>query len=450
MAAWYAIHCENEASADRLARQLGAKGVMAATHQLSLAGAPVSCAIFPEEDCARALGGLGLPQNLPTTPLDDANYSLVLDRPVISLLPDCSNARAAAAVAKAFARDLGIKIVMTHGWGASLPAAQKIPGVLRIYSYAVPQQAGVQPHVTQLGAAFGTTLPNANLLSPTGIGSAIQTTPEGYMIAEAVNGSLFILVDLVYAPIDSETIFVVLSKILEGFIELQNPNPCVQPGETDPKQEYIRICSGRTRLREALLDFRLHEVEAELQRASKLLALKSAEQEQILTELYALRQRKGSVLDDYAREYDQLAANPHVKKITIEGGKIHVMTDEIFLTYDGETRCLGRFDIYIPVQGGNVAILNKSPKRSADGQIFHHPHIYGAEGGGCLAELAQSIASHIARRKYAEVVQLIISFLHQFNPLEAYVAALRLWEPLRRPRPCSCEIRQKDNKGVKP
>lgn len=441
---WQALYCTDEKRAEHLAKQLNAHDVMAAPHQLTIAGNAFYCVVFPEADHRLAMRALGLPEVLPSIQTDDSTYELIFDRPVISLLPQwSSNAMASTALAQAFARDVGVCFIMVYGWGAALPVItmpRSSNDVFRLCFYAVPPHGQQPPQVTQLSVAFGMALPNVNLLSPSGLGKPIQT-PEGYTVAEVLPGNLYVLLDLVNTPSNSDMVFLVLSRILEQALPLTTP-----VGVETEREEYAWLCSTRARVRHALLEFKLREVTSELERTSKLMALKAAEQEQVLAELEALRQRQGSLLlQEYMQEYDQLITNnPHIEKITIEDNKIHVQTNEILLNYANATRVMGRYHLYIPLEGGTVSIVNEAPKRTADGRIVHHPHV--VDEMICLGELAGSIANLIARREYAEAIQELIGFLHQFNPLDHYREYLSLWEPLRRPRPCSCEI---NKKGVK-
>jgi hypothetical protein len=435
---WYAIFCEDEKVAERTARQLGRAKVLAAPHQLTLGGAYFESCILPKADRTKALGALGIEEPARTTPTDDPNYELILDRPVISLLPTLPTASAAIAVVQAFVADLGARVVLIPGYGAPVPVMKSPAGTLRIYFYALPALPGVQPPTAQqqqMGMVFGVALPGlVNVLSATGLGTPVQA-PEGVIVAEALEGNLFILADLIHAPLPSDAVFSILGHILEAFVG----HP--QGAESDPRQAYIRICTGRARLRQAALEHKIREIDEELARASKLLALKSAEKEQALQELEALKQHRGSVLEHYGREYDKLIASPHVKEVRIEGGMIRLKTDDIFLHYNGTTRHMGRYEIAIPIEGGKISIFNERPKRQPDGSIVHHPHVHGPHGGVCFGELQESLTRLIASRHYAEAVQLVIGFLHQFKPIEHYLSYLELWEPLRQPRPCSCELK---------
>jgi len=435
---WYAIFCEDEKVAERTARQLGRAKVLAAPHQLTLGGAYFESCIWPQEDRAKALGALGIEEPARTTPTDDPNYELILDRPVISLLPTLPTASAAIAVVQAFAADLGAPVVLIPGYGAPMPVGKSPGGTLRIHFYALPALPGIQPPTAQqqqMGIVFGVALPGlVNVLPATGLGTPIQA-PEGVIVAEALEGNLFVLADLIHTPLPSDAVFSILGHILEAFVG----HP--QGAESDPRQAYIRICTGRARLRQAALEYKIREIDEELARASKLLALKSAEKEQVLQELEGLKQHRGSVLEHYGREYDKLISFPHVKEVRIEGGQIRIKTDDIFLHYNGSTRHMGRYEIAIPIEGGNISIFNERPKRQPDGSIVHHPHVHGPHGGVCFGELQESITRLIASRYYAEAVQLVIGFLHQFKPIEHYLSYLELWEPLRQPRPCSCELK---------
>jgi len=132
--------------------------------------------------------------------------------------------------------------------------------------------------------------------------------------------------------------------------------------------------------------------------------------------------------------------NPHVERIEVKGGSIHLSTNDIYLQHKGQTYFLGRYLIEIPLEGGLPKMINENPKRDVKGNVFHHPHVYGVAGNSfCLGNIAAGVNKLIAEKEYAFAATMLIEYLHSCNDSPTYANILKAYfKPLEKPRQCTC------------
>jgi len=420
---------------------------MAKEHAMTLVGTAFPIVGFPEYEREKVLEVLGFPlPPPPSIPLDDSRFRLLLNQQVTVVLQPGEDSMAVKTALLPYAEELGERIVVTNAFGGCVPTCSEQEGVLRIHVHAAPAAPpAAQPQTiqtTQIPIAFGLALPAgvSEALTPSGIGQPILTPEERVVVAEALPGNLYILLDVTHCTAPADLIHTLLSRIMELFLQLHHP--AVQ--EADPKQAYIKACLGRLRMRRAYLEWKSAELGTEMARLSQLLVERAKDREHVLDELDGLKRRGASVAGRFAAEYEELRTLPHVQGVDVRGRYLHLYLSPIHICHAGESYPLGPYEVRIPLDGSQIAIRSDTPRWGRDERLYMHPHVWGLDQDQtiCWGNIASDVAKLLAAREYGVLARLLIEFLHQINKNEARaVEVLRLWRPLERPGPCTCEAK---------
>ena len=142
-------------------------------------------------------------------------------------------------------------------------------------------------------------------------------------------------------------------------------------------------------------------------------------------ELRSIRFNKSDI-ENVSREWDILSSNPKVEKMEQRGSEtfiVHTIALESKLLPDGTTRQLGKFMI-------KFSNPNNLPTVFSDDKIninnFSHPHV-PTHGDVCWGNMAQTLATLVAKFELGVVVNMIITFLEQPNEEDSWGIKIYDW-----------------------
>lgn len=443
---WYAIVYKTEAEAQSAVTVLTERKLIGDFHPVAFPFAPevfYPTVVFPEEFRDETLKALSLSDG-PTTATSEPQLRLILTEPVTVLLPSGDLAEATQSVLRTYAPELGMHILATNPHSRmSLPLEE--PGVFHLRFYSSPAKSEKPQPFPQL---FRRAIPAgmSDGLPPSGMGTPLLT-PEGVVAAEVHGNTLYVLFDLPHAAANNEELACyLLAQIMELLLDVREAQ---RRGDGSPEQGYVKAFHRRRRLQLVKLQGQRLSLEKRIKEARQ--TIESCRRD--LKGVTKMLEGYDGQTEELARqEYRDLLKLPHVVRVEISGGYLHVHTDEIYLQQDGQTYLLGSYILKIPMFGrGPLAVINKTPKR-CDSACYHHPHISGDGTSMCLGNWAP-IIQLIAEQQWSLVTQLMIEFLHHCNTeVGNYLKVLQgYWKPLKEPRSCSCQIDSvKAKGGMKP
>jgi len=101
----------------------------------------------------------------------------------------------------------------------------------------------------------------------------------------------------------------------------------------------------------------------------------------------------------------------------LEGNIIRVFTDMIVIPYHGKNYKIGKFRIDIYIDGSNGAV--KAYNLTDGKEHVFHPHVK-KDGYCCLGNITEGVTKLLAEYQYAVLIQLMINYLHTYNPGSTY------------------------------
>ena len=140
-------------------------------------------------------------------------------------------------------------------------------------------------------------------------------------------------------------------------------------------------------------------------------------QERKLQQLEASRPQ---VEAKYAEEFDRLAELPHVIRVAMDGNKIQVFTDRIYVEHAGNRYDIGDFRLEVFTDGSNGGVLMHNLTRRVDAynRGMQAPHVF-PDGKPCLGNLKEAIPQYIGEGEYSVVVMLCVQYLQSVNTADA-------------------------------
>lgn len=133
--------------------------------------------------------------------------------------------------------------------------------------------------------------------------------------------------------------------------------------------------------------------------------------------LQNLRQVAEARQPDYQLEFDRLQKISGLKALQIGAGFLTMDTEPILIRYQDKQYHIGAFrlDIYM---NGYIRMQNiQNPGRYP---YYDHPHI--RDGEACVGNHTEAVAKLIAEGQLSTVAALLLSYLHSYNPEDAYCA----------------------------
>lgn len=166
------------------------------------------------------------------------------------------------------------------------------------------------------------------------------------------------------------------------------------------------------------------EMEKAQQRVVEQIRIRDGQQRK-LEQMEATRPQ---VMERYASEFDRLAELPHVVKVNMDGDKITVFTDRMYVEHNGQTYDIGDFRIEIDTQGRNgcVKMFNLTRQVNAYKSGMQAPHVF-PEGNPCLGNLSEAIPQYIGEYEYSVVVMLCIQYLQSVNTSDPAGKYIEKW-----------------------
>lgn len=133
-------------------------------------------------------------------------------------------------------------------------------------------------------------------------------------------------------------------------------------------------------------------------------------------------------LDRFAEaELERLLAVPGVDGATAASSTLRVLTERIRIAWEGAAYDLGRYRLVLDLAGDvRIESLDKLGPRPA----WDHPHVQ--DGLPCLGNLREGVLKLIAEYELALAVQVLLDFLHTYQPDSAYTP-LEGWPRVERP-----------------
>jgi len=276
--------------------------------------------------------------------------------------------------------------------------------------------------------------------------------PEtGYVVAEVVNDTLYILHDICHHGSDDEL------RLFELVLEEAATLLTVPPEELKVRRAEIKRLAAEQKAK-AEAEAKEREAEAKRQRAAKTKqAYVALCQARVITDsgnaraqldranidiarlqqeltaavrqaaaaenyLHGLTSSAGKA-ERYGTEFDRLTSLDRVQEVTINGQVIEVLTETIYCPHPktGQVHELGRFKISISTEGdsyGNYLLrfinLDRQPKHPNGDVVMNAPHV-NSVGNPCLGNIKEMIPQLIGRHEYPALIMMAIAFLESAN-----------------------------------
>ncbi|MCC6177326.1 MAG: hypothetical protein IT305_18660 [Chloroflexi bacterium] len=116
-----------------------------------------------------------------------------------------------------------------------------------------------------------------------------------------------------------------------------------------------------------------------------------------------------------ARELACLKRLGGVRAVAVEGDRLTVVSEPIHLPWNGAVYRLGAYQLLLDL-AGDVRI--QSVDRLGPRPAWDHPHVQ--DGLPCLGNLREGVLKLIAEYELALATQLLLDFLHLYQPEDAY------------------------------
>lgn len=201
------------------------------------------------------------------------------------------------------------------------------------------------------------------------------------------------------------------------------------------RQQYIEACTSRFGPHIQALEASVQKQRDTIHTLRQQLVTAQRAADDARRRLDHLRTGQGEGAERFGHEFDRMLAHPNIKDVRLAGEKLQIFTTVLYCQ-DPRTRALheiGQFRIEIPTNGaGGVRWFNLThPVTISEGQTWQAPHI-GADGRACEGNTAESFASLIADREFANAAYLAIQFVESVNVHDAWGRHIDRWPVARR------------------
>ena len=275
-----------------------------------------------------------------------------------------------------------------------------------------------------IGTAFGIGLSSAQCdgFAPTGSGIPIDDD-DGNVVAEIVGNTIYVLFDLVHEP---ENVGPVMGEIMRRYTEIATLTPeelekhfeeLSKRQNNMVKRAYIRACGRRREARLRQFQDSIRAAESTINDFQRRLSVEVQRLRDHRAELKVLENMDDDT--DYGAEFDKLLEVPEVEKVDVTD-KISVTTKKVVITHEGREFTMGRFriDFYLRDHIGVLRCHNLDT--TFRGGDYYHPHIRSS-GECCFGNMSEGIGQLIGEFQFSIATQMLIQFLHSYNPDDAYV-----------------------------
>lgn len=137
-------------------------------------------------------------------------------------------------------------------------------------------------------------------------------------------------------------------------------------------------------------------------------------------------------IQNFIRGLDQIAEQPRVSNIDIEGELITISVDEVYAyaeNRDGDEGryYIGNMRIQININNTDVRFFGDNPRRGYWG-VDPHPHVDGSNGRACLGNVAASIAELCSQKEIYGLFLIAMDFLENANVDDPAGRKIYMWD----------------------
>jgi len=252
--------------------------------------------------------------------------------------------------------------------------------------------------------------------SPVNEGEVIENPDSGSPVAELIGNNLFIFLPLLCREIQSGT--EIYAKILEEVVARLTMNPAERRSRAREKAKVAFVHGMNLNLNQQIADLSVAVAEKEDLYGSRLGILREhlrrvGEAKEILGKGLQARQ----VEEILGKEFDQLTSTPGVKRVSIRGNKVIVLTDMIVCqdTRSKKWHEIGMFRIEICLRAEHkVLFFNLCPKTHLRNGGMQAPHVF-RDGRPCLGSASEVFAEFLREHQFANLILYAIQFLGSAN-----------------------------------
>lgn len=378
----------------------------------------MTCLAFPKEERTRVLTLAGLQgEHLEDVSTNNQEVRLLQKPERVVFTRVFEYEKQLKDVFEAYANRKNIRIkVFSGNKNATSGLAQPTRNEIYIRSLSSPKETPVgQTTNVILGVNLGY---KANILEPSGIGLQINDYELGITVAEFFENTLFLLFN-----VDIQRGAIVINKLLEQLEEIEKKTPKERKEMEERVKEHARLrdrtayvdaCKKRVKNEINNTQKKLEQARGLIDKAQETIATSVRDELELSKKLSGLEEFGGELHQRFEREFDQLIKVPGVTKVSVDEKNIDVYTDIIFITFKDVTYEIGKFRIQISTSESHPSVNCFNLDRRIGGH--HHPHVHHDEGRICFGNISDSIAKLLGAYEYAVLAQIIIRFLHTFNP----------------------------------
>ncbi len=243
---------------------------------------------------------------------------------------------------------------------------------------------------------------------------------EGISVAEVVGSTLYVLFDLPHSRNAGKLMRLILELVIDE--NALNGKGVREVDPADQRTRYIEMCQRRFNASVKSVEGDIAEKQVELDRLTVEIVRLAREAAALRVQAHALEAGRDAWANEmrerFAVEYDKLIATPHVRSVVIDGQTVSVLTDTIFMEYQGKRYELGDYRIDIAFDG-TLSIKNTRVEELTGQLFYHHPHVFQDRYSGrmsvCLGNIGPGVYKLIGAHEYAVAVQILIRFLHSLT-----------------------------------
>lgn len=318
--------------------------------------------------------------------------------------------------------DYGITLHVDIPHGETLHPYPEVDGILYVHFWSVPEPT----RKCHMSEAYDIELMDgqSDAFEPSGKGDSI-VDHNGVIVAEHLNGNLYVLFDLPHVRSDSVT--VIFEKIMNGYLVLKGK---VEPAAMSAihkmkgtsqselsRDLFMRACNNLYERNLVNMEEVLTKYNKSVDEYNQHFINAMRERDVMLAKVEPLKESVQKRKEWANNEYDKLLATEHVKSVNVNYDTIQVYTDMVKIDYRGRTYNVGEFriDIYINGRDSGVKLFNLTRNIGSTS----HPHIK-SDGHPCLGNIKVGVAKLLGTYEYVVLAQLMINYLHTYNPESAY------------------------------
>jgi len=190
----------------------------------------------------------------------------------------------------------------------------------------------------------------------------------------------------------------------------------------EQRQAYVAACLHDVERERVRLRDQLETRRAELNRVSTELRMISRELHAGRKKLAALEEEATEERARFERDFDELLALPGVRRVEAVGSMIRVLTEPIWIEYEGHRYLIGEFAMELGLDFG-IKMVNLNNTSWATG--WDHPHVQG--GYPCLGNLKEGCEMLLGEYQLVPLVSLLLQFLESYDRVSAY-GPITLWK----------------------